>query len=414
MNKWAILALDGASLEDLHTLAPYSRFIREVRNHYTLSRTSCDLANTANAWASFLTASTFEMHGCTSFAKPSRSLLTMEVFEERMLGAAVWLPEQASSLIVNVPLLHPLCGTQRYWLSDGALPLQYLYSPGWLAQNVNVVESYRPFVHIDFNKSRLMLLNEAATVELTRLAVAEELIELLAPDLSIVRVGFFDIAGHLFHQELYSQKFSDVLCAVSSAIDRTAQALLSGGANVILLSCFSFQRCKQTVNLNSLLAAGGFCSLRHGGADKRSLARSFSGFGKNRWVVEPSQSLAYSPAHGTIYINSQARFHDGIVGSAEIAELRQEVLEYILYSCKKRHGEDLTGRICELPFLPDILLSSQGLDFTNNPDARPFDKPAGVHRGSGFLAYSQGPLNFPDQMKLNDAARTLSNQILTN
>ncbi len=409
MNKFAIIALDGLGLQELDRLAEFSTFLAGIRRNYVFAQTESNiLSNTATGWATLLTALDWPDHTCSGFAKPVRSLLNLQVVDERQLPQkSLRLLGQTASretMLINIPLVLP---GDRIWLSDGTVPVQTRFSPELLSKKHPEINSYQPCGWLNCNKPPVELLREAISTEILRLQLAADLTQSQRPALSVVRAAIFDVAGHLIGPQFYSRKFQVELSSIGHALDALAHALKCADMIVLMISSYSFENCLQVVNLNHLLAGGGFCRMSPHSRTARMIALEGLGNRHARWTIVPSKSSAYSPTHGTVYLNRKSRYDDGTVCESQSSSLAETILNYLTTVCEQRYGLDFSGKTYPQSDLPDVAFRLRGADYTCSDNADPFDRPAGVHCPRGFLAFPPGLRNLDKEMGLCTAGQKL-------
>ncbi|MBX9770909.1 MAG: hypothetical protein K2X29_06040, partial [Candidatus Obscuribacterales bacterium] len=124
----------------------------------------------------------------------------------------------------------------------------------------------------------------------------------------------------------------------------------------------------------------------------------------NRFQAE--SSIAASPVHGAIYLNTKDRFQDGIVEVREKESLKKQIasaLAKILNDSGVRNTSlELNPQDSQSTQAPDLMICANGLDFHDAYDAPAvdtFSHPLTCHTSNGFVC-----LDEPSQQTFNTLA----------
>lgn len=289
--------------------------------------------------------------------------------------------------LIAVPLLD--ARSNRIWLGDGFVPCQQLISPAAIKlqfPNFRTPRSNFAGLHPELSW------NDAVKTDIERIAASCTLAEF---DLKLImtRLGSFDVGGHQLFDDLYDWRVDSRVKAFSSlgrALDILFQILTRRNITPVIVSNFSFQRCHKVVNINHLLAAGGYCKFSRHSFSQRSLVLQELANNGRQWQIEPKNTRAYSLTHGTIHINSRDRFTYGTLNQQEATSLKTELLQYLPLACRYRYGMEMFIESSNTTLLPDLVFDIPGADYTFNRDMEQYDVPAGVHSSKGFLAIEDG------------------------
>src|SRR5260370_7236475 len=128
-NRLALVSLDGLSLEDFSRLTELlPRSARHLAGG-SASRLNAGLLTSAAAiWGEVLTGAPWYENGCNGHARPWNTLNRTQVMTEHDLRLPARLLNGESQFVINVPLLVPQ-EPNRFWLSDGPLPLPMTVTP---------------------------------------------------------------------------------------------------------------------------------------------------------------------------------------------------------------------------------------------------------------------------------------------
>jgi hypothetical protein len=420
-DPWALVSLDGLSLEDFTDLsALMPRSARHLAGGRVCRLSAGPLTSAAAIWGELLTGVPWYDNGCAAHAGPWRSLNRVRILTERDLAVPVKLVGgEARQLIVNVPLLVPDEPT-RLWLADGSLPLATTVSPPALLAD-ELLGSYRPrpyraVAHALGNHERAIL--ACIETERQRLHCARALLRAHRPDVSIIRVSLFDQLSHVLGPGFLTDealRWAKDLRQFLGEMDSWVDDLFGQVARVAVISAFSHVRCESRLSLNAVLGAGGF--LTFAGPDvttERRLAAMVAvttsgpagapGHAAVRYtdprfqqpVVDPGRTVAASPVLGCVFVNARDTFEDGVVERADVAATRGRLREILADALGRRQGpfsiwtgDGRDDRPAEAPGVPrpDLLVSVHGAELHNVSDARfgPVDRPRSVHGPDGFL-----------------------------
>ncbi|MBY0552766.1 MAG: alkaline phosphatase family protein [Candidatus Obscuribacterales bacterium] len=389
MVKHLILALDGLSREELFWFSKFSPLLHKYCQTAVASNLTAELlCNTQTTWATLLTGKSWKEHHCVGYTKPILYLTEPQIVTEAHLGDIFLTRVDAERTgAINVPLLRP---SARKWIADSASATNMTVSPASLAQRLPRITDRRSF-HTPGNIRRnpIAVWRDAVRADAERIYAAGTLLDSNL-ELVLLRLSSFDVAGHFLFRELFDDSFVskvDDLNLLGGALSELLQKMEEAEYSVVIISNYGFESCSRVVNINGLLAAGGYCRIALKSDSRRnSAAKELSGSEhSNRWhVLQTSQ--ACSSTHGTVHINSKNRFRTGVVEDNEIAALRREILEYLPCAVHKRHGLGMLLNANTDPELPDLVFRVPGADYTFNQTLNSYDAPAAVHSPFGFLA----------------------------
>lgn len=390
MGKHLILALDGLSREELFWFTKFSPLLQKYCQTAVASNLIGDklLCNTHSTWATLLTGKAWTEHHCIGYAKPLLYLAEPQIVTEAHLGD-IFLRKVAAERTgaINIPLLRP---SGRKWIADSGSATNVTVSPASLAQRLPRLTERR-FFHTASNLKRnpIAVWHDAVRADAERIYATATLMDSNL-ELVLLRLSSFDIAGHFLYRELFDDSFVskvDYLNLLGGALNQLLQKIEEEEYSVVVISNYGFESCSRVVNINGLLAAGGYCQITLKSDSRRtSAAQELSGSEhSNRWHVAQT-SQACSATHGTVHLNSKNRFRTGVVEDNEVAVLRRELFDYLPDSVHKRHGIGMLINANTDPALPDLVFRVPGADYTFSRNLHSYDTPAAVHSPIGFLA----------------------------
>src|SRR5260370_18913067 len=243
-NRLALVSLDGLSLEDFSRL---TEMLTQGARHLgggSEGRLNAGLLTSAAAiWGEVLTGAPWYENGCNGHARPWNTLNRTQVMTERDLRLPARLLNGESQFVINVPLLVPQ-EPNRFWLSDGSLPLPRTVSPHWpIAEEPFYSYNPRPYTAltegIGYHKGAIQ---GCLQTEEHRMKCARELLRTHAPDISIIRLSLFDHVSHLLGMGYLADEelvhWKEIRRFVGE-LDEWLCDLFSEVAPVVLISAFS-------------------------------------------------------------------------------------------------------------------------------------------------------------------------------
>jgi predicted AlkP superfamily phosphohydrolase/phosphomutase len=424
-----VISLDGLSQADLAILTEFMDYPKQLDNCLSLDSADAQpFVSVQSVWAEILTGKAWSATGCPGYRRPTSSLNTCAVISEDELvyPADLAKPDYNDSIVINMPLLKP--GRQnRLWLSDGSLPIQTRVSPERLAL-ASPYNSYRakPFpstAHalIDLTESVKACLEN----EKQRLRCALQLIKSSKWQIAFVRITVFDTLAHLLGPDYLSCRHRLIWPYIKSFLPELDQMLadiaeISKDSYTCVISTFSHVPCHAQVNLNQVLAKGGFCRLReHHQLERYELASrmqavravhaTMAGTLPIVSLTKPfdlSHTTAASPVYGAIYLNCKDRFVDGIVTKKDAGPILAEIREFLNAALSKELGlgeyvfssPQIDKKPAQEIFTPDLLVSIDGVELHDANQIGAIDHenhPRSTHSYRGFvwLSDSKAPAN---------------------
>jgi predicted AlkP superfamily phosphohydrolase/phosphomutase len=421
-RKYAVISLDGLSLNNLATIGKYlPRAQKHIEKLTKFRLQTAPLTNAQPIWAEILTAEPWFKNGCSGYAKPNGSLNKLQVVDEAKLFSPVLFRQfeslESKSIIGNMPLLSPNPKTS-FWIANGSLPNASRAQPSDLSKFFS--ESYRPqaFRHIaealntSLESAKLYLSNEHERVLLLEQLVKEDNWQRV-----FWKVSIFDTLAHLFGDSFLEEtelSITPLLGDFLALLDRILGQLFELSDNSLyLISAFSHTPARRRLNLNHALQAAGL--LKVGASDssyRNSLKRAAVAHQSTKGApVAPllittegrllaDKTFAASPTSGCVFVNSKAIFQDGIVGIDEHATIVARAVNAI-QAYLKDNGE-------AAPFIvennipvnlrqgatPDFVVSAKGVEFHDIQEdyLTVQEHPLSAHSGEGFVL-APGPSN---------------------
>ena len=412
-RRQCLLGLDGLAWADFQSLLahfPKSRkYFRALEN---IDFESNCFTTAQPVWAEILTGKPWYQNGCVGYAQPQTSLNKLVAFSEKNLSveASLIRPKEGSkAIIINTPILVPDTAT-RIWLSDGSLPLNKLVSPRTLLETKPFSE-YKPRPYVDIGSALVSTresLENIINIEALRIEAA---LALLKTDWStfICRFTAFDHLAHILGKDFLETNDLEIFPLLNSlmeSLDEFFQYVLSlADVEIFILSAFSHQACRSTLNLNRVLQEAKFLSakpsifseeedthrraavslVRNVGS-RKNLSSSYEG------RIVTVQTVAASPVSGCVYINSKGKFADGLVEKTAYQETRAVVSSYLNNTLTRHYGARVTVRqnpVADLfdVALPEFVVRIDGVEFDNMYEngMRDYDLPRTTHCSKGFV-----------------------------
>ena len=430
-----MLSVDGLSATDLGALSQQVEWLNQFTNPIRLKTSNGQaIVSLQSVWAEILTGRPWYAVGCPGYRRPTASLNECEVVTEDGLwtnNCLINSEPARPALLINMPLLKPR-PEHRLWLADGSLPLQTTVSPSTLAIKPPF-NSYRPRPFSSSARA-LLHLNDSVKacleVEQKRIQCAIALMESHDWQSCFLRITVFDLLTHLLgpgyllcEQLSLWPSIKTFLQFLDTSLKRISQ--LAADSYMYLISTFSHIVCRARLNPNQLLAQGGYCNFAPQEVANQDMTRrkraSLVVAGKKteiHWAAqslisltsrfEASRTAAASPVYGTVYLNLQDRFKDGIVSQRHALPLMVEVAEYLKYALELEFGngdyifrplrpcldepslklgqENATLSIA--PGIPDLIISIDGVELTDSSQTPIIDyenHPHSVHKYEGFV-----------------------------
>lgn len=404
-----LIAVDGLSKVDLPLLLEYLPNSNKWIKHCLIVSLESPLGSSQAAWAEILTGKNCFMNGCAGYAHPISSLNTLSVFsEENLLEPAIFAQSEhqdQKSVTINVPLLRPK-ESDRIWLADGSLSTAKFVSPSNL-QSEPIFASYEPRAYKSHAGARILpqraLIERCIEIELNRLSCAVALFKRGRYSKFLYRLSIFDQLCHLIGLNFLSANDLSVgadlrrfLADFDSALALFCSATF---AKLAIVSCHSHVPCVDTVNLNLVLASGGFAEfIEHAQpADARvhrlrvaqALWQPTSHYLTTlEGRLDTGKTVAASPVSGCVYINKSTVFDDGIVSDLDYQQTRAKVLTYLHNYFSQRfpgrfaieqHPADMNATVA-----PDLIVKIDGVEFENLVQSAVPVKPLTTHSPTGF------------------------------
>jgi predicted AlkP superfamily phosphohydrolase/phosphomutase len=350
--KTLLLSLDGLSSDDYDSLKRLTPSLAALSSKLTCHELDAKVLTAPQAiWGEILTGQRWFANGCVGYSQPASSLNRVLVADEKTLLEPVRITRtdqiDEPTIIVNVPLLRPK--PDRIWLSDGSLPINKRVSPSELSAQPPLSEYMdRPATSsiVQFEQSVRFLQETFLSAESKRLECVSWLMANKPWSSCIHRIGLFDHLAHLLglnflrardlrifgELEKFCQQLDDFITSVQADSD----------IELSIVSGYSHVPCCGIVNLNHVLAQGGFLEIDSGMAQTRvdsNRADAFS-FGMQNPVsgvlltslegrLKADATQAASPVAGSVFINSARTYKDGCVDESNYRTVGEEVREWL-------------------------------------------------------------------------------------
>ena len=412
-----VLGVDGLSCEDL---VDFVQLLPKSRRYFNLDSPlaveGSVLTSPQGLWSEVLTSCDWTINGCVGYSHPRRSLNALAVMQERDLFvppkfAAEETPE-SRTLSINMPLLMPKAKV-RDWLSDGSQPVAYRVKPSKLLTHPEL-QDYSPRAFSDLSSAlgRPSAGAQFIECEKQRIDCAAILMQSRQWQRCFWRMSVFDDLSHFVGMGFLKARdllITKPLLQLLDHLDDLLDAILSSGeATVHIVSTFSHVACQGMLNLNNLLATGGFFTTEGNENEFRSktnrMAASllFTGMDditnftlrSHEGQLKTSHTLAASPVSGCIYINAKEYFDDGIVDAHSRHSIHQRLGSFLHDTLGKKfwgsakivENDEQSLKLAAGP-MPDFVVSIDGIEFSDqpNPPRSLNDIPRTTHRASGFV-----------------------------
>lgn len=405
-----LIALDGLSEGDLPAVIlhlPQSRLLVESLYKLPIKFSS----NSAQSnWAEILTGTNTFKNGCAGYAHPSSSLNSLTVFTESDLLEPARLVEPddgLTSVVINVPVLLPKPET-RLWLADGSLPINRFVSPSELRSN-GLFKQYSPRPYKSHAGAttlpQLDLMRRCIELETQRLSCAVSLYKQKNWSKFVYRVSLFDHLFHLIGLNFLSAKDLSIFDALMGfLVDFDNAIQLFSSSKLSFVSCYSHTACRTTLNLNLLLAQGGFLQLTSEASAPRAQSERLK-VATTMWQpsthymttmegrLQTSSTTAASPISGCVYVNKSSVFADGIVSDSDYQKVREEVSNYLQNLLSRRFGNRFSLAVHPDEFnhtcAPDLIVNIEGVEFQNLSESSSPVTPLTTHSATGFALIPQ-------------------------
>ena len=371
-------------------------------------------------WAEILWGRPWSELGVAAYGAARGSLNAVAPLTEQDVPIPCKLLDSHKSVLVNLPLLAP--GKNRFWLSDGSLPLGSVVSPPDL-ERCSSLKDYRPrpFSSVALGAARLAeAVADSLQLETVRLKCAAEIMRSVEWDISIVRVTAFDLLFHLLGVEYLQDRqliFHAQVQEFLAVLDSWIRDLLDTFRDALpcVMSTVGHSTGIARVNLNEILYRGGFCEPATeqsalGQEHRRTIASLLlKRNGDNASGKDEPQSLALTPpwkfnlpstvcgsaVQGGIFLNLKGRYTDGTVEPSEANDLLTNVRQYVVEALKTELGIEpyvwQSGYVGSLA--PELMIHADGIEFHNSYIGAAIDtinKPRSTHTSEGFVWLPRG------------------------
>lgn len=423
-----MLAFDGLSEADLPSLVAHLPHSKKLIDKLAVLQLCLSAPAAQLVWGELLTGKSVFYNGCAGYAHPVSSLNNLAVFSEPdflVKPTLIEVEPGSRAVSINVPMLRP-DDESRVWLSDGSLSINKSVSPASLRKE-QIFHDYQPRPYKShagaMTLPQAQLVERCLEVEMDRLACAVSLFERKDWSKFVYRLTVFDQLFHLLGLRYLAADSLAVYPALQrflTALDEAVVLFLKyQPVNFALVSCYSHQSCKSTLNLNLVLESGGFLEL----ASEEELARSRSDrsrvaaalwqpsthyFKTLEGCLRTSSTVAASPVSGCVYVNKSSVFEDGIVSDAEYKKVRTAVADYLTDFLMTRFGSRFSIAVhpedVNKSSAPDLIVKIDGVEFENLSRAAVPVKPLTTHSATGFALISKkserNNMNAPDLASL--------------
>lgn len=424
-----LISFDGLGSEELEILCQWLPSVKsfiESGDFHALD--NCFLTQPQPIWAEILTGTPWYENGCSAYSRPSSSLNKLAVVSEKDLCTRAKLLETKNGghvASINVPIVKQ--SPQRLWLSDGSLPMNKQVSPSSLAKE-EPFKSYksRPFMDLgEASGSPAESARTSITVEKKRVECALNILQNFRCERFILRLTIFDHLSHLFGTSYLQTKnlvIYDELLKLFAYLDSAINEVLSAfNGEALLLSGYSHQPCRSSLNLNSILEEGGLLQITHqfdelkkqrinaanavlGYEPASPLMSSYEG------QIDERATVAASSSYGSVYINRSELFENGSVTPASYEEKRIAVRQLLQKALAPMfasvlHLQEAPRESMKIPVpIPEFILNIDGVEFHNirKANLQDYDVPRTTHSSSGFLVAPKGRLSKGESIKLTE------------
>jgi hypothetical protein len=428
-----LLCLEGLSIAQTGTLfGSLGLFNGRFKQNQLRKLMHAPITSFQGVWAEILWGRRWSELGIAGYGRPDGSLNKVVAWQEDDLpDECKLLNNGAANVVANLPLLTPQ--ENRYWLSDGSLPLATVISPACLS-NIDGVSNYqpKPFFCTALAASNLTeSIAQCFQVESRRLQSCGEILAGVDWDTAIIRLTVFDLLSHLMGAQYLAEPeliMQQELKAFLSELNNWLEVILQKfpDCQVCIMSSLGHNNCVARVSLNQILWQGGFCepsphkASMNATLSRRMIASRMLDNRKSRepfvqemppalavtpsWDFDLSSTVCASVVQGGIFLNLQQKYETGIVSATEAPVVLKAVREHIAYALEKELG--ITAEIWQTDQIgslgPDLMIYAEGVDFHNNsigPAVDTINKPRSTHNTEGFCW-------LPPQMSLDSQVLT--------
>lgn len=446
-----VISLDGLAQDGLVLLSQFMDWPKQFSHLFRLkSSNEQPFVSVQSIWSEILAGQSWSILDCPGYQRPGSSLNECAVLSEDDLlypACAGDIP----SVVINMPLLKPR-SEKRIWLADGSLPIQAMVSPERLA----AMAPYNSYRARPFPSTATALVDLVETVktcldtEKQRLSCALHVIKNNNWQIAFIRITIFDMLAHLLgpdylactHRLLWTE-IRSFLCELDQAL--ASIFAMSTGSRKCIVSAFTHAKCKARLNLNQLLVRAGFCRLQERSqlSHRLKVVQAFQT--RENGPCLPIVSLtdqfdsaatsAASPVSGTIYLNRQSRFRDGIVAGEDEATLLVAVQQYLESALSREFGKEryvfgIDGAASRLMDNseqegklsndqrrrgPELAVSIAGVDLHDTSNVTTIDHenhPRSTHDYHGFVWLSEAPQHRDQSIETIEVNRYLLGQPL--
>lgn len=424
-SRTCLISLDGLLLADCDALARLMPFFAARVRSSSLSILDERVLTSAQAvWAEILTGKPWYTNGCVGYSRPDGSLNKLSVFSEKNLRVPLTLLESETDRLVsiNVPLLRPTAN--RFWLSDGSLPIRKYVSPASLVDSSRVTNYVpRPLTNLAvFTESVEEIVRRCIEIESTRLDCAIDLFKQNQFVNFVYRVSAFDSLTHLIGLNFLAAKDLQIYDTLKQFLQRLDSFFeLIADASVAVVSGYAHMPCRGVLNLNNWLESGGFFNLKTSSAAE-ARANAFATVVNARppahlmssmeGEIDTATTTAASPISGAIFINKSDTFADGCVAPNDYVELRSRV-KSLLEGFSRNFGdrfsmaENLSKQSHMNELGPEFMVHVRGFEFHNmKTGATVYNVPRTVHAPGGFALLPK-EFGIHDSLKLTQLYEVL-------
>ncbi len=423
-----LIAVDGLSSSDLTSLVQCLPRSGKLLERLRFAKINSSLSSTQAIWAELLTGFQAFLSGCAGYACPSSSLNKLVVCTERDLQMPARLVETDAgerSVTINLPLLLPR-PENRTWLADGSLSTGKLVSPPQLRADP-LFEHYLPRPYKSHAGATTLDQNDVSKqcieLESRRLSMAVSLFNQRNFSKFTYRLSVFDYLSHLIGTNFLAAKDLTVYKSLEKLLRQFDDALqVFSAGDFALVSAHSHTPCLGTINLNLLLASGGFLYIDTEEGSSRNRSERLK-VASALWQptthhltsldgrLDTSRSVAASPVSGCVYINKRTVFDDGIVEDSDYLKVREAITSYLGSVLGSRFGRAFSLETyphqLNSSSAPDLIVKIDGVEFNNLSESMTPVAPLTTHNPSGFALLPEGSLA-ADQISATDLATLLN------
>jgi hypothetical protein len=415
--KSFLLSVDGLSTFDYEALIGMMPKCSAFLGSFDVHEIDHMFTSPQAVWGEILTGKPWYLNGCAGYSRPMHSLNELSVMGERDLLEPVSMlhSDGDPSVAINLPLVRP--GGNRLWLSDGSLPINNLVSPSRLLSESTFAKYVpRPAASMAVHclETDPVLVNECVAVESRRLECAQSLFLQESWSRFIYRVTLFDQLAHIVGLNYLRAKDLLFFPAIQEFVERLDDFIHlvaeRADTKLAIVSGFSHVVCTGLLNLNTVLASGGFLELETeeeafekkvgrmnvmavhmNSTPSPELLRSMEG------CLVPNLTLAASPVSGCIFVNREETFADGCVMQSNY----QQVCENGgAFKFEKRPAIKTSAA---LP-VPEFIVEIDGVEFHNMREGsmKVNVTPRTTHAPKGFLSFQKRKGSAREKWRLSD------------